>query len=229
MKKSVLRARWFAALLALGMFLLPATFATADILDLSGATVEQSSIHGPGNPAFLGSHVFDNDPNTRWASEFPFTDQWVSVDLGSDQTLGSISIDWETANATNYFIRTRTAAQGFTPDPADWTVVATLTGAGRLPNGGAKGLDHEFDFAAGTFTDVSGFVTGGGTIDVPSPSGRYLMIHATDYSQGCCGGASIWEVTVDTNPIPEPTSIVLAAIGLAGLGLFGSRRRKSRS
>lgn len=226
MNKSVPRPRWFAVLLALGMFLVPATFATADILDLSGATVEQSSMHG-GRADFAGSLAFDNDPNTRWASEFPNTAQWVSVDLGIDQILSSIVIDWETANATDYTIRTRTGPQGFSPDPAEWTVVATVTGHAGLPGGGARGDDDTIDFVAGT-VDLSP-PGGSGSVDVLSPSGQYLMIHTTDYSTTCCGGASIWEVVVDANPIPEPTSIVLAAIGLAGLGFAGWRRRKSRS
>ena len=150
----------------------------------------------------------------------------MSVDLGSDLTLGSLLIDWETANATDYTVRTRTAAQGIDPDPLAWTVAATITGHAGLP-GGQRGTDT-IDFAAGT-VDLTP-AGGTGNVDVNNPTGRYLMIYTTDYSTTCCGGASIWEVTVDAgNPVPEPTSIVLAAIGLVGLGLFGSRRRKSRS
>ena len=223
MNRPVLCPRFFSAVLALGMCLLPASIATADILDLSGATVEQSSIHGGGNPLFLGSHAFDNDPNTRWASEFPGTPQWLSVDLGIDHTLNSLAIEWEAANATDYTIRTRTGAQGFSADPNDWTAVATVTGHVALPIP-ARETDT-FDFSSGTVVLMP--AGGSGTIDVANPVGQYLMIHTTAY--GCCNGASIYAVTVDANPIPEPTSIVLAAFGLAGLGLAGWRRRKSRS
>ena len=93
--------------------------------------------------------------------------------------------------------------------------------------GGGKGDNDTIDFVAGTIDLLP--AGGVGTIDVASPRGRYLMIQTSDYSTTCCGGASIWGVTVDTDPIPEPTSMVLAAMALAGLGLFGSRRRKSRS
>ncbi len=227
MNRPVLCPRFFSALLALGMCLLPASIATADILDLSGATVNQSSIHGGNVGAFQGLHVFDNNPDTRWASEFPNTAQWVSVDLGIDHTLNSLVIDWETANATDYTIRTRTGAQGFSADPNDWTVAATITGHAGLPGGGAKGDDDTIDFVLGTINLLP--AGGAGTIDVAHPVGQYLMIHTTNYATTCCNGASIWEVDVDGDPIPEPTSIVLAAMGLAGLGFFGSRRRRSRS
>jgi hypothetical protein len=170
--------------------------AEAGILDLSEAEVVESSIHG-GNPVFLGANAFDNDPGTRWAGEFPNTEQWVHVDLGEDVALEKITIDWETANATDFQILMRTAAQGPDDDPASWTPVATVTGAAGLPGGGALGDDHEFNFLTNEVVDLIELGIEEATIDVTNPVGRYLMIATTDYSTTCCGGPSIWEVVVE--------------------------------
>ena len=213
-----------AALLAACVLLLPAGTTVAGILDLSANATDQSSIHG-GQPQFIGSNAFDNNGGTRWASDFPNTPQWLWVDLGTlDHVLSSVTIDWETANATNYELRTRTTSQGPTSNPADWTLVASVTGHAGLPGGGAPGVDDLLDFSTGA---VSLSPPGGaGTVNVQNPVGRYLMFHTTDYSTTCCDGASIWEVTVDANPIPEPGTLALAAWGLVGLGLLGWRRHR---
>jgi MYXO-CTERM domain-containing protein len=55
--------------------------------------------------------------------------------------------------------------------------------------------------------------------DSPAPRPRSILSRLT-----CCGGASIWGVTVDA--VPEPNSFALAAV--AGLGLIGWRRRERR-
>lgn len=64
--------------------------------------------------------------------------EWLYEDLGVDSVLHSVTIDWETANATTYEIRMRTDAQGPAESPGDWTRVATVNGANWLPEGGRR-------------------------------------------------------------------------------------------
>jgi hypothetical protein len=40
------------------------------------------------------------------------------------------------------------------------------------------------------------------------------------------GDGRIGQVVIDTISIPEPSTVILAAIGLVGLAAFGWRRRK---
>jgi hypothetical protein len=120
--------------LLFGVFL---NWAGADVLDLSSAAVTESSTDG-GNPSFVGSDAFDGTTATRWASESSGGAEWLYVVLGADGVLHSVTIDWETANATTYEIRMRTDAQGPAESPGDWTRVATVNGANWLPEGGAS-------------------------------------------------------------------------------------------
>ena len=64
------------------------------------------------------------------------------------------------------------------------------------PGRGGVGDDHRVDFAAGTVASLSG-IGGTNAIEVGSPSGRYLMVHAVGYEGACCDWASIWKITVD--------------------------------
>ncbi len=159
------------------------------------AVVVESSTDG-ADLSLVGSQAFDGTTETRWASESSGGAEWLYVDLGADAVLHSVTIDWETANATAYEIRVRTDAQWQAESPGDWMRVATVSGAEGLPEGGAVGDDHRFDFVAGTVMSLSG-IGGTNAIEVVSPSGRYLMVHAVGYAGACCDRASIWEITVD--------------------------------
>ncbi len=187
-------------LFAFSGFTLQSQSALAVIHGLNGAPTGASSIF---NGTFDSPNAFDSPTNpnaARWASSFVANDdEFVFVDLGADVQLNEITIDWETANATDYTVRLRTEAEGVSLNPADWSVIATRTGASGLPGGGAQGDDDTFDFNSQSLTLQS--AGGAGAVTAAEPVGRFLMINATSDATTCCDGYSIWEVKVDANPV----------------------------
>ncbi|RKP57242.1 carbohydrate-binding protein [Cohnella endophytica] len=77
--------------------------------------------------AFTPSSAVDGNAGTRWSSQFA-DPQWIYVDLGSPQTVGSVRLNWETASAKAYKIQVSANATA-------WTDVYTQTnGAGNIEN-----------------------------------------------------------------------------------------------
>ncbi|MER7005964.1 discoidin domain-containing protein [Dactylosporangium sp. NPDC000555] len=75
------------------------------------------------NAASAASNATDGDAGTRWSSAFSVP-QWLQVDLGSQQSISRIALNWETAYATAYTIQTSN-------DATNWTnIYSTTTGAG---------------------------------------------------------------------------------------------------
>ncbi|HTF95195.1 MAG TPA: discoidin domain-containing protein [Cellvibrio sp.] len=71
--------------------------------------------------ALPASYAVDGNGATRWGSAAGVDPSWLMVDLGSKQSLGSVVIDWEAANAASYKIEGST-------DNKKWTTLATRTG-----------------------------------------------------------------------------------------------------
>jgi hypothetical protein len=67
--------------------------------------------------------AMDGNLGTRWESAHALDPQWVFVDLGTTQTVGRVTLNWETANASAYNIKVSTNATTWT------TVYTTTTGA----------------------------------------------------------------------------------------------------
>jgi endo-1,4-beta-mannosidase len=85
------------------------------------ASSQESSSVAPGN-------AVDGSTGTRWASVLnPSTAQWLTVDLGSTQTIGRVKITWEAAYATAYQIQTSN-------DASTWTTLKSVTGNSTLVN-----------------------------------------------------------------------------------------------
>ncbi len=66
----------------------------------AGKTVSASSVQTAGLEA---DNVNDGDNGTRWSSNFSEW-EWVRIDLGSDQSVDKIVMEWEAAYATGYNI-----------------------------------------------------------------------------------------------------------------------------
>lgn len=89
----------------------------------SGRPAVASSVAN-GNAA---GGVTDGPYATRWESG-PGDPQWVYVDLGSPQTVGSVVLNWEAAYAKSFKIQVST-------DATNWTdVYSTTTGTGGIQN-----------------------------------------------------------------------------------------------
>ncbi|GAA0383059.1 discoidin domain-containing protein [Paenibacillus motobuensis] len=74
--------------------------------------VKASSIE---NSDFDCIHVVDNDPNTRWSTDYQ-DEQWIYVDLGLSKTITQIRLHWEGAYPSKYRIE-------FSDNLEDWNLI----------------------------------------------------------------------------------------------------------
>ncbi|WP_328464375.1 discoidin domain-containing protein [Streptomyces sp. NBC_00448] len=85
-----------------------------------GRPATASSVENAGTPA---SAAVDGDTGTRWSSAAA-DPQWLQVDLGSNQSISQVTLNWETAYAKAFKIQTSS-------NGTDWTdVYSTTTGTG---------------------------------------------------------------------------------------------------
>jgi beta-glucosidase len=78
-----------------------------------------SSVQPDTGSDYLPYFATDGDPGTRWSSAFS-DPQWLEVDLGSEQNLCSIGIEWEAAYATAFSIEV-------SDNNSTWTTVYSTT------------------------------------------------------------------------------------------------------
>ncbi|WP_344260675.1 penicillin acylase family protein [Streptomyces sodiiphilus] len=96
---------------------------TDDLTNLaSGASASASSYQNAVVVSYPPSNAVDGKPSTRWASKTVDT-AWITVDLGSQQQVGRVVIDWSTQYARQYRIEV-------SADNRAWETVHTTT-AGR--------------------------------------------------------------------------------------------------
>ncbi|MFD3525708.1 discoidin domain-containing protein [Streptomyces sp. NPDC058653] len=74
------------------------------------AAVTTSGIENAGTPA---SAAFDNNPTTRWASDFA-DNAWIQVDLGSVIRVSQVKLEWEAAFGKQYVLE-------ISRNGTDWT------------------------------------------------------------------------------------------------------------
>lgn len=90
--------------------------------DLAAGRTATASSENPTKPA---STVTDGKPTTRWAvstAERTRADSWIQVDLGSDQTVGSVRLAWEASAGERYLVQTSSDGQ-------TWATQTAFTGA----------------------------------------------------------------------------------------------------
>ncbi|MEV6344864.1 penicillin acylase family protein [Actinoplanes sp. NPDC051851] len=96
------------------------------ISNLAAGKTATASSYQSGYPA---SNAVDSNASTRWASSWA-DGQWIQVDLGSSQSVGRMTVSWESAYASAYTISTST-------DGSTWTTRASVTGSnGGIDNTG---------------------------------------------------------------------------------------------
>jgi hypothetical protein len=77
-------------------------------------------------PQFACANAVDGNLGTRWASAQGVDPQWIQVDLGATQSIGHVTLRWETAYGKSYQIQTSN-------DGATWTTIySTTTGDGGV-------------------------------------------------------------------------------------------------
>ncbi|HEY2278172.1 MAG TPA: discoidin domain-containing protein [Streptosporangiaceae bacterium] len=77
--------------------------------------------------AYPASDAVDGNTGTRWSSAFS-DPQWLEVDLGSSQSICSVTLNWEAAYASSFQIQTST-------DGSNWTsIYSTTSGTGGTQN-----------------------------------------------------------------------------------------------
>ena len=198
----------------------------AAVINLVGIGATATDSGGSG----AGTLAIDQMSGTRWNSETgPQDPAWMMIDLGQEYTLDGLRIDWETAGAADYTLRTSTALLDSNTQLASFPTADTIAGHNAFPgagdNDGLDGLgggasDDDFDWTTGSVT-----LNGGGTATTSTAStgasGQYLLIHSTARTTGF--GNSIHEVELSGTAVPEPSSAAL--FGLGGLALLLRRRR----
>ncbi|WP_210415845.1 discoidin domain-containing protein [Humibacter ginsenosidimutans] len=159
-----------AALTLAGLSLIGSLPANAADAPLSqGKTATASSSNG-GNTA---DKAVDGDLGTRWEADWG-TDttvdadhpEWLQVDLGSSADIGSVTLVWETADASAYTVQT-------SDDASNWTTIDTVTDASGISWSGSQGTQT---------------LTGTG-------HGRYVRVLMTARGDGSYG-PSLWEFQV---------------------------------
>jgi len=94
------------------------------------------------NPKQQAKYAVDGDPGTRWESDF-LDPQFIQVDLGSNQTVSRVSLNWEGAYAKSYTVQIST-------NGIDWdTVYSTTTGDGDID-------DLSFTPASARYVKING-------------------------------------------------------------------------
>ena len=114
------RTRWFAA--AAAASLLTTLVFTATRADAADGLLSQgrpATASSSESAAFPASNAVDGNRGTRWSSAFS-DPQWLQVDLGASATLSSVVLDWESAYARTFTIRS--SANG-----SSWTTLNTTT------------------------------------------------------------------------------------------------------
>ncbi|WP_187344963.1 PQQ-dependent sugar dehydrogenase [Cystobacter ferrugineus] len=149
----------------------PCAFAQTAPVNLAlNKPIAASSTENP--VALKAANANDGDLGTRWGSEF-VSPTWITVDLGSEQSIGRVVLRWENAYATAYTIRvsndgttwstvhTKTNGQGGTEDISFTPVLARYVSMYGTQKNGIYGYSlHEFEV----------YATSGGSQPDPDPT-----------------------------------------------------------
>ena len=160
-------------------------------LDLSKAQVWASSYsteealpHYPKS-AFDRRGVTVNDNHYRWTSR-PWSGdkvEWIAVDLGADMVIDWLSIDWESAFAADYEIRTRREDEGFDANPDNWATRGIVKGYGEHDVVGVNAKQHTddviFDFRRGLVRFPAWTAADEGRVTASTEPVRYVMLLAS--------------------------------------------------
>jgi glucose/arabinose dehydrogenase len=154
------------------------------------------------NTIYIPSFAVDGDLTTRWSTEYA-DPQWIYVDLGRTQAIGSVRLTWETAYARAYAVQVSN-------DASTWTdVYATTTGDGSVDD--ITGLS-----VSGRYVRINGTVraTGWGyslwEIEVYAPVGPTVSM-VSPSSGPTAGGTPVTVTGTGFSTAPNGTTVNFGA------------------
>ncbi|GAA1870881.1 discoidin domain-containing protein [Myceligenerans crystallogenes] len=151
-----------------------------------------------------GTRAVDGDPGTRWSSGWA-DDQWISVDLGSVQQIGGVTLDWEAAYASGYRIEV-------SDDGAAWsTVYSTTSSTGGDENLAVTGTGRHVRLTATQRATQYGvslweFQVFGTTVTPPTGDGTLLSYKKPATSSTQQHDGNCWECGPDKAFDLDPAS-----------------------
>jgi hypothetical protein len=104
----------------------------------AGSPLPVTGVSASGDDGNVPANTLDNDLGTRWSDEGDGV--WISYDLGTAQTVGSVSIAWHKGNSRKDTFDVQLSANGST-----WTTVLA-----RKTTSGTTLAPQNFDFPDGS-------------------------------------------------------------------------------
>jgi hypothetical protein len=148
-----------------------------------GKTATASSTENAGTPA---ADAVDGNTGTRWSSAFA-DPQWLQVDLGSQQTICQVTINWETAYATAFQLQTSN-------DGTNWTTVYnTTSGAGGNQTYNVNGTGRYLRMYGTARASQYGYSVWELGVHTATSGGGTTSCGSTDIAQGKTATASSQE------------------------------------
>jgi MYXO-CTERM domain-containing protein len=164
-------------------------------------------VDSEGNPTGVTFSI--SGPTAGWGGvggRLDLVRDYLFVDAGN--VAGDLTADWTTSGLDPTHTYEMFAYGGVARDMA---MTVDLDGDGALDND------------TGRLVDATGLLFGPIT---PDAAGNIIgrMANGTGDAEGNWSGFQLRDITAAV--IPEPSSVVLAALALLGLGLYGLRRRR---